>query len=167
MLKNVISAGALLAAVLGVFCGTTLSVASAQDEAPAKKLPPGVQQPFNVLNSIKLSDEQGQKLEALKKEAVPKLTAAVKKVEDIYTKDQKKQRKEITDKAKADGKKGKELKAAVQEGLNLSADQKESLTKAEQELSDLQKATREQAIALLTDEQKASLPTPGKKKKNK
>lgn len=166
MLKSMIMTTCRLSFVVAMVCGAIVSlpVDAQEDAKPAKKPAPGVAQPFNLPDSIKLTDDQTKKLEELKKEATPKLEAAVKKVDDVLTKDQKKTRKTASDTAKAAGKKGKELKEAVNEALKLSDEQKASLAKAEKELADLQKATREQVVAMLTDEQKANLPTPAKKK---
>lgn len=169
MLKSLVSASMTLATLFGIACGISLCVpADAQDDAkPKKRANPAVEQPFKLPETIKLTDEQTTKLEAIKKEATPKLEAAAKKVEDVYTKEQKKARKSANDTAKAAGKKGKELKAAVEEALAVTPEQKETLAKAEKELADVQKSTRDQVVALLTDDQKKDLPTQGKKKKAK
>lgn len=106
MLKSMIMTTCRLSFVVAMVCGAIVSlpVDAQEDAKPAKKPAQGVAQPFNLPDSIKLTDDQTKKLEELKKEATPKLEAAVKKVDDVLTKDQKKTRKTASDTAKAAGK---------------------------------------------------------------
>ena len=73
-----------------------------------KKAPTAVK----VHKSIELTADQKTKVEALNKEFGPKLAECRKKAASIITADQKKARTEAMKKAKADGKKGKELRTA-------------------------------------------------------
>ena len=118
-----------------------------------------------VPKSIELSADQKAKVDALNKEFGPKLAECKKKANSIITADQKKARTEAMKKAKADGKKGKELRAAADAALAITADQKAQQTECRKATSALQKEIRTQFAALLTDEQKAKIKA-GKKKKN-
>jgi len=118
-----------------------------------------------VPKSIELTADQKTKVEALNKEFGPKLAECRKKAASIITANQKKARAEAMKKAKADGKKGKELRAAVNAAVSITADQKTQQAECKKAMGALNKEIRTQFAALLTDEQKAKLKG-GKKKKN-
>ena len=145
----------------------TACVLTASFVAPAvaadkkKKTPVAIKVP----KSIELTAEQKTKLDALNKEFGPKLAECRKKQAGIIPADQKKARAEAMKKAKADGKKGKELRAAVNAALAITADQKTKQAETKKAMAALNKEIKTQFAALLTDEQKAKLKG-GKKKKN-
>ena len=116
-----------------------------------KKTPVAVKVP----KSIELSAAQKTKLDALNKEFGPKLAECKAKAGSIVTKDQKKARVEALKKAKADGKKGKELRAAADAALALTADQKAQQAETKKAMMVLNKEIKTQFAAILTDEQKA------------
>ena len=126
-----------------------------------KKAPSAVKVP----KSIELTADQKTKLDALNKEFGPKLAECKKKANSIITADQKKARAVAMKKAKADGKKGKELRTAVNAAVAITADQKSQQAECKKATSALQKQIKTQFAALLTDEQKAKIKG-GKKKKN-
>ena len=116
-----------------------------------KKAPTAVKVP----KGIELTADQKTKLDALNKEFGPKLAECKAKAGSIVTKDQKKARVEALKKAKADGKKGKELRAAADAALALSAVQKTLQAETKKALLALNKEIKTQFAAILTDEQKA------------
>jgi len=126
-----------------------------------KKAPTAVRVP----KTVELTADQKTKLDALNKEFGPKLAELRKKQASIITADQKKARAEANKKAKADGKKGKELRDVVNAAFAITADQKAQQAETKKAMGALQKEIRTQFAALLTDEQKAKLKA-GKKKKN-
>jgi Spy/CpxP family protein refolding chaperone len=137
-------------------------LAAAEGDKKKKKKPgkrPAAGARIQIPKGIELSDEQKEKVAALKKEYGPKVVAARKKM--ALGKDARKARGEALKKAKADGKKGKELRAAVDAAAPLTDEQKA----AQAEMQALQKEIRAAVVALLTDEQKAKLPKRGGKKK--
>ena len=143
-------------------CVLTLSFVAPAVAADKKKKTPVA---IKVPKSIELTAEQKTKLDALNKEFGPKLAECRKKQAGIITADQKKARAEAMKKAKADGKKGKELRAAVNAALAITADQKTKQAETKKAMAALNKQIKTQFAALLTDEQKAKLKG-GKKKKN-
>ena len=150
--------------VLTVVFGMS-SVAFAQADTKEKKKGPDVLAPFFALpKEITLTDEQKGKVDELKKEYGDKIKEAVKTRDDILTKDQKKARGEAQKKAKDEGKKGKEAREAVDAAVALTDEQKASWKKAEEAVEALRKEVTPKLHALLTDEQKAKLPTPKKGK---
>ena len=125
-----------------------------------KKAPTAVRVP----KGIELTADQKTKVEALNKEFGPKLAECRKKAASIITADQKKARAGAVKKAKADGKKGKEVQAAANAAVAITDDQKAQQTECKKAMGALNKEIRTQFAALLTDEQKAKLKG-GKKKK--
>ena len=140
---------------------TVAFVAPAVAADKKKKTPVAIKAP----KSIELTADQKTQLDALNKEFGPKLAECKAKANSIITADQKKARAEATKKAKADGKKGKELRAVANAAFAITADQKAQQTETKKAMGALQKEIRTQFAALLTDEQKAKLKA-GKKKKN-
>ena len=146
----------LTACVLAVsFVTPAMAADKKEKKAPtALKVPKG----------IELTVDQQTKLDALNKEFGPKLVECRKKAASIITADQKKARTEAIKKAKADGKKGKDLREAANAALAITADQKAKQAETKKAMGALNKEIRTQFAALLTDEQKAKLKG-GKKKK--
>ena len=140
---------------------TVAFVAPAVAADKKKKTPVAVKVP----KSIELPADQKTKVEALNKEFGPKLAECRKKAASIITADQKKARAVAMKKAKADGKKGKELRTAVNAAFAITADQKAQQAECKKAIGALQKEIKTQFAALLTDEQKAKIKG-GKKKKN-
>ena len=140
---------------------TVALVAPAVAADKKKKTPVAVKVP----KSIELSADQKAKVDALNKEFGPKLAECKKKANSIITADQKKARAEAYKKAKADGKEGKERRAAANAALALTADQKSQQAECKKAIGALNKEIKTTFVALLTDEQKAKLKG-GKKKKN-
>jgi hypothetical protein len=143
-------------------CVLTLSFVAPAVAADKKKKTPVA---IKVPKSIELTADQKTKLDALNKEFGPKLAECRKKAASIITADQKKARAEATKKAKADGKKGKELRAAANTAVAITADQKAQQAECKKAMGALNKEVRTQFAALLTDEQKAKIKG-GKKKNN-
>ena len=146
----------LTACVLAVSFVTPAMAADKKE----KKAPTAVKVP----KGIELTVDQQTKLDALNKEFGPKLVECRKKAASIITADQKKARTEAMKKAKADGKKGKDLREAANAALAITADQKAKQAETKKAMGALNKEIRTQFAALLTDEQKAKLKG-GKKKK--
>jgi hypothetical protein len=146
----------LTACVLAVSFVTPAMAADKKE----KKAPTAVKVP----KGIELTADQQTKLDALNKEFGPKLVECRKKAASIITADQKKARTEAMKKAKADGKKGKDLREAANAALAITADQKAKQAETKKAMGALNKEIRTQFAALLTDEQKAKLKG-GKKKK--
>ena len=102
-----------------------------------------------IVKGVKLTDEQ--------KEKIKKITAehkgALKGTKVGFTAEQRKARAEAIKKAKAEGKKGKDLKAAADAAAKLTDEQKAAAKKA----ASSAKEYRVAILAVLTAEQKASL----------
>ena len=101
------------------------------------------------LEKAELTADQVAKVKELVKACAEKIKAAEEKI--ALTPEQKKARQEAQAKAKADGKTGKEAKAAVDAAMNLTDAQKA----AQKELDEVRAGLRKEAVALLTAEQKA------------
>ena len=147
---------------------SVVAMAGAADEAKGKGKKKvaalGGQQVFQLPTEITLTEDQTVKLEAIKKEHSAKLAELAKKLEEGITDDQKKARREATAKAKEEGKKGKELQAAVDAALNLTDEQKQKRAEIQPEMTKLQASIKEQIHAMLTDDQKEHYKLPKAKK---
>jgi len=119
---------------------------------------------FAIPKEITLSAEQQTKLDEIKMEQVPKIADLNEKLDSILTSEQKTARKEAAAKNKADGKKGKEARAAIEEAINLTDDQKKQRSETQPELAKLQLSIKQQIYGLLTDEQKPNYKLPKAKK---
>lgn len=113
----------------------------------------------NIKENVDLTEEQGKKLDELAAKYDEKIVAANKKVGADTMKEINAAKKA----ASAEGKKGKDLQAAVDAAVKLTDEQKAGLKEA----NDLQAAFRQEAAALLTPEQAEKAGLTKKKKKDK
>lgn len=120
---------------------------------------------FTFPKQIKLDDKQTASLEDLKKEYLPKLQDLDKKSAAILTPERTKARAEAIKKAKEDGKKGKELAAAGNEAMKLSADESAQLKEINASRGKLRKEVATKKNDLLTEDQKKLIQPKPKKAK--
>lgn len=154
-----------LGLVLALVAGNT---ADAAQEKGKKKKNDGTSSPvFAIPKEITLTAEQQTKLDEIKKTEGPKLAELNSKLDNSLTAEQKSARKDAQAKAKADGKKGKEAQAAVDEALKLTDEQKKLRSEVQPEINKLQAAIKTQIHGLLTDEQKTHYKLPRMPKKAK
>jgi hypothetical protein len=118
---------------------------------------------FTFPKTITLAEDQQKKLDDLKTDYTPKLVEMKKALDVVMTSDRKKALKEAVAKAKADGKKGKELKQAGLDALQLNEDEKKQLAAANLAQKKLMAEINQKKTALLTDEQKKALKPKPKK----
>ena len=156
-MKSVAKNLLMLVLVLAIAAPLAAEDKKKKKKKPGKRAAAGLRIP--IPKSIDLSAEQKEKVAALQKEYGPKIAALRKK--QALSKDARKARAIARKKAQAEGKKGKELRAAVAAAAPLTDEQKTAQT----EMQALYKEYRTAALALLTDEQKAKLPKRGGKKK--
>ena len=129
-----------------------------------RKAPAAVRVPKGIV----LTAAQKTQVTAINKEFAPQLIELAKKARGIVTDEQRKARSAAAKKAKADGKKGKEARAAVDAAAKITAEQKKALGDLNKARQAINKAAGAKFAAILTAEQKAKLPKrKGKKKKKK
>jgi Spy/CpxP family protein refolding chaperone len=161
LLRAMLSVGLMVAVVLSA------NAAEAAKEGKGKKknaADGSGNSVFAIPKEITLTAEQQTKLDEIKKEQGPKIAELTQKLDGLLTDEQKAARKEAAAKAKADGKKGKEATAAIDEALKLTDDQKKQRAELQPELATLQRSIKEQIHGILTDEQKAHYKVPKAKK---
>jgi hypothetical protein len=117
-------------------------------------------QQFFTLPGIEFSQEQQAKVEAIRKEFLPKLTENQRKWAGVITAEQVRARQEAFQKARDAGKEGQELRDAVEAAVKLTAEQKKQQATLLEERNKLVSGIRDQLTALLTDEQRAKLRQP-------
>jgi hypothetical protein len=147
-------------------CALILScvvAASADEKKPADKKADDVKKPapyaavFSFPKTITLTDDQTKKLEALKTEYTPKLEEFKKQLDVLMTPERLKAQKEAMDKAKADGKKGKELNDAGLAALKLSEAETKQLNEVKAAQGKVMGEINKKKAELLTEEQKKAL----------
>ncbi|QDU11158.1 LTXXQ motif protein [Gimesia aquarii] len=124
-------------------------------------------QALNLPKTIELTDEQKEKIAGLKKEYTPQFVALQKKNREILTPDQRKARGKAMKQAKEEGKKGKELRSAVNSALKLSDDQSKQMKEVGAEMKKLNGEVRGKLSKILTADQLAKIKKPGKGSKKK
>jgi Spy/CpxP family protein refolding chaperone len=153
----------MLKAVLSTALVLTLSLvfvadASAQRKERRREGRPGGRPNFSrvdmMVMGLTLTDVQKTKVAELKKEYDPKFKESREKLDSILTEEQKKARKEAVDKARADGKQGKEAWDAAVAAVKLTPEQQKKMDEAKKASDALDKEVREKVEALLTPEQK-------------
>jgi hypothetical protein len=153
--------------VLGV--AALLAASGRADEQKAEKKAKPKGEPFAAVfsfpKSIQLDDKQKEAVAGLKKEYTPQLEELRGKRVKIITPERQKAMAEAVKAAKAEGKKGKELNEARLAALKLTDEEKGQLKELDQAQLKLAKEIGQKKMALLTDEQKASLKP--KKKESK
>ncbi|MGH7138305.1 MAG: hypothetical protein ACREHD_21355 [Pirellulales bacterium] len=112
---------------------------------------------FKLSDGITLTADQQAKLDDMKTQYATKLADAQKKISDVYTEEQRARQTTARRDAMTAGKKGKELKAAVDAAVELTDEQQKKLADAQKEQKQLTKEVRKQVTALLSDEQKQKL----------
>jgi Spy/CpxP family protein refolding chaperone len=120
------------------------------------------------LEKANLTDDQKKQIEEIKTKYAGKFAEAQKGVNAVLTREQRQARQAAVAKAREEGKKGEELKAAGDAALTLSDEQKKSLAEAEAKMKAVQTEIRAAVLAVLTEEQKqAAGLNRGKKKAKK
>lgn len=144
----------------------------AEDAKPKKKKGAGKKQTVRPvaamekqLAALDLSDDQKKKTDEILAKYNEKFAAVQGK--NPLSKEQRQARKEAMDKAKAEGKKGPELKAAVDAAVILTAEQEEAQQKAQAATKELQASLKKDVSEVLTAEQAAKLSSKGKGKGKK
>lgn len=157
-----------LGSIFAVAISTTAARAeevSAKAETTKRKVTDGTKyRAFSIPKEITLTSEQQDKLDAIKKEQAPKVAELMKKTSMILSDEQKAGRKEAAAKAKADGKKGKEATAYVEEAIKLTDDQRKQRTELRSELATLRNTIKGQIYDFLTTEQREYYKLPKAKK---
>ena len=151
---------------------TTTLMAQDVDEAvkkqksPAKKATAGMLKPFK---KAKLTDEQKASAKEIVGKHLEAYLAAKKVANELLTEDQIALEKAAVKKGRADGLKRKELAAVGLAAMGLTETQKASYVEAKKNVKSISKTVQTEIVALLSDEQKATLSgkIKGKKKKGK
>jgi DNA-binding MarR family transcriptional regulator len=107
------------------------------------------------LEGISLTEEEKRKVEALCKEYAPTFDALQKRMNEIFTEEQLKARKEIAAKAKAEGKKPQEIGKLQQEAVKLTPEQKEKWAKIQADRRELQQKLAKALLEVLTPDHRA------------
>jgi hypothetical protein len=160
----------LNALIFGLLVALIASPLAAQDENKAKKKAQRgnqeviAQQLAAQLEKAKLTDEQKKKIDEIRAKYSEKVLAIRQELGSIMTKERRQAEKAAREKAKAEGKKGAELEAAITAALNLNDEEKRTREEAQAKMKKVQGEIRQEVLAVLTDEQKQAA---GLNKQNK
>ena len=152
------SASVVLVATVGLLCA---SAVWAQEDVkkPRKQPQKAAQYQIPVLNQwlegISLTEEEKPKVEALCKEYAAAFDALQKRMNEIFTEEQLKARKEVAAKAKAEGKKPQEIGKLQLEAVKLTPEQKEKWAKIQAERRELQQKLAKALLEVLTPDHRA------------
>jgi len=141
----------LLSLALALVIAAPLFAADKERKKKPRKKPDPAARVLKRFEKAELTEEQVAKVKELAAK-VAKETAECRK-KAALTPDQQKARKEAMEKAKAEGKEGRELYAAARDAVKLSPDQEAAM----KEVRKAQDAMMKEIMGMLTDEQKAKV----------
>ena len=117
-------------------------------------------QPFQqvfTLRGVEFSKDQKTKVEEIRKKYVPVLFELQKKLNGVYTNEQRRARQQAFRSARDAGKNAQEVRKAADSAAKLTDDQKKQIAAIQKERSDLQTKIQKEIRSLLTDKQRAQL----------
>jgi hypothetical protein len=132
----------------------------AQDNAQRNRQRTDAFQRFFTLPEIEFSEDQQMKVQEIRKEFVPKLTENQKKWDGVITPEQVQARRDALQKARSEGKEGRELQNAANAAVKLTDEQREQRAAVQKERDELSAQIRTKLIALLTEEQRRAVRQP-------
>ncbi len=106
------------------------------------------------LDGVDLTAEQKEKVEALKLEVGRKLAEVNKKIQELFTQEQRKLRAEIATKGKAEGKTPQEIRKLQDEAVELTPEQKEKFAELMGMRREIHEQLAKRLLDILTPEQK-------------
>ena len=117
-------------------------------------------QPFQqvfTLRGVEFSEDQQTKVEDIRKKYVPMLVELQRKLNGVYTNEQRRARQAAFRAARDAGKNAQEARKAADTAAKLTDDQKKQTAAIQKERSDLQAKIQKEIRSLLTDKQRAQL----------
>lgn len=141
----------LLSLMLALVVAVPLFAADQERKKKPRKKPDPAAGMLKRLEKAELTEEQVAKVKELMAKVAGETAELRKKA--ALTPDQQKARKEAMEKAKTEGKEGRELYAAVRNVVKLTPDQEAAM----KELRKVQGAMMKEIMGLLTNEQKEKL----------
>ena len=136
----------------------------AQKDKAKKKRPDPTARVFLLPDGVELDADQKAKLEELKKKYGPKISELQQKQASILTDEQRQARAAAVKQALDAGKKGKELREAVDAAVDLAEDQKKLMEETQAAQREVFQEARKEFMGLLTEEQRAKVQPRGKAK---
>ena len=117
-------------------------------------------QPFQqvfTLRGVEFSKDQNTKVEEIRKKYVPMFVELQKKLNGVYTNEQRRARQQAFRAARDAGKNAQEVRKAADFAAKPTDDQKKQRAAIQKERSDLQAKIQKEIRSLLTDKQRAQL----------
>lgn len=129
-------------------------------QPPPRSRRPGQGEQFRLLFTlpgIEFSEDQQRKITGLREKYTPKLADVQRRSAEVETPEQRRARREAIQAAREAGKQGRELRAAAEQAVQLTAEQRQKQDDLQREQRALITEIRRELAALLTDEQRAAL----------
>jgi len=143
-------------AVMGLLClGLALPAGRTQEKVTSTEAHAEM---FALPPAVVLTAQQQMALEALKKDYLPRLQEADRKIEKLLTTQRRQAWVKARDEALKAGKKGKEVNDAIEAALKLDDREKAIFRDYRGMIARLRAEITEKKLALLTEAQKKSLP---------
>ena len=130
---------------------------NAQKDKAKKRRPDPTARVFLLPDGVELDADQKEKLEALKKKYGPKIAELQQKQAGILTQEQRQARAAAVKEARDAGKKGKDLREAVDAAVDLAEDQKKMMGEIQAAQREVFQEARKEFLGLLTEEQRAKV----------
>jgi len=146
--------------LVGLVAAAPVAAPKATESKPAA----GQHDAFSFPKDTKLSSQQQELLDELRKEYEPKLAEAQARLDKVLTPDHRKVLEEAHKKAVAAGKKGPDARAEALAALKISAEEKSKIVEAYEARNKIMAEIRAKKSALLTDEQKEHMKAAAAKK---
>lgn len=137
-------------------CLGTLALAQQENRQQDRQQNRG-QGPYDryfTVPGVEFSEEQQAQVDKIKQEFLPKIEETQRKWDGVITDEQQQARRAAFEKARSEGKQGRELFAAADAAVKLSQAQLDERVKIREERTKLLEQVRDQLLALLTDEQR-------------
>lgn len=111
----------------------------------------------DAVETLKLSDEEGEKLGKVLAKIGPKMKELMEKLGEVVTDEQEAAAKEAGEKAKAENKKGRQFFVAVEAAIQLTDEQKKKLDVIGKEMLALHRKSMKEVLGALSEEQQEKL----------
>ncbi len=128
----------------------------AQEERPEPRGGQGLPA-LRFLNDLELTQEQKQQVNRLRRELAPQIREVAGQVKAAIPESARKAAADAVAKAKAEGKRPREIAQIREQALGLTDEQKAQMAALQEKQQELNTKLKQQVMDILTDEQKAQL----------
>ena len=125
---------------------------------PAEVLAQKQNQIPRMFQNVELTDQQKNQIKEISQKLRERLVANQKKVQEVYTDDQRQARRELIRKLRDEGKSNTEIQERLRDAIQLSDEQLQSLNELAKERAESQRESQAEYTAILSPEQRRTRP---------